>query len=161
METRTTFKRVKGPWPGVSESRRRVMQANKPQDTVPELVVRRMLHRMGYRFRLHRKDLPDRPDLAFPGRRAAIQIYGCFWHQHECRQARMPKSRQEYWAPKFARNVERDCNNERLMEEMGWRLLVLWECELADLVAIAQRVELFLGPPCASRSIGRAHQPDG
>lgn len=102
------------------------MQANKSKNTVPELLVRRLLHRMGYRFRLHRKDLPGRPDVVFPRRRAAIQIHGCFWHQHPgCAHARLPNSRRDYWAPKFVRNIERDRENERRLVENGWRLLVL------------------------------------
>lgn len=123
------------------------MRANKPRDTAPEMLVRRALHARGYRFRLHRKDLPGRPDLVFPGRRAAIQVHGCFWHQHPgCPHAHVPKSRQDYWIPKFARNVERDLVNEGLLITMGWRLLVLWECELADLEAAVRKAEKFLGP---------------
>jgi DNA mismatch endonuclease, patch repair protein len=127
------------------------MQANKSWHTAPELQVRKMLHNSG--FRLHRKDLPGQPDLTFPGRRAVIQIYGCFWHQHGCVQARMPKSRQDYWIPKFARNVERDRENERHLIETGWRVLVLWECELGNPDAVAQRVEQFLGPPGRYRTV--------
>ena len=156
METHDAFQRVKGPWPGVPESRRRVMRANKSCDTAPELQVRRMLHGMGYRFRLHRKDLPGRPDLAFPIRRAVIQINGCFWHQHPgCRHARLPKTRPEYWTSKFARNVERDRDNERRLAGMGWRVLVLWECELVNPDAVAQRAGHFLGPPGGKRSGGK------
>ncbi len=146
MQTHDSFKRVNGPWPGVPEARRRVMQANKCRDTAPELLVRRMLHRMGYRFRLHRRDLPGRPDLVFPGRRVVVQVHGCFWHQHPgCRHARVPKSRQEYWVPKLAQNAERDHDNERRLAEMGWRVLVLWECELVDPGAVARRAERVLG----------------
>ena len=124
------------------------MQANGPKDTAPELLVRRMLHRMGYRFRLHRWDLPGRPDLVFPGRGVVIQVHGCFWHQHQgCRHARVPKSRQEYWGPKFAQNAERDRDNERRLGEMGWRVLVVWECELVDLDGVARRAKRVLGPP--------------
>ena len=143
-----TFKRVRGPWPDVPAERRTVMRANKSWDTAPEMLVRRALHAKGYRFRLHRKDLPGRPDLAFPSRRIAIQVQGCFWHQHKgCAHAHLPKSRQEYWIPKFARNAERDSANEERLAAMGWRLLVLWECELADLSAAIARAELFIGPP--------------
>jgi DNA mismatch endonuclease Vsr len=147
MQTYNTPKRARGPWPGVPDARRRVMQANRPRDTAPELLVRRMLHRMGYRFRLHRWDLPGRPDLVFPGRRVVIQVHGCFWHQHPgCRHARVPKSRQEYWGPKFVQNAERNRDNERRLAEMGWRVLVVWECELVDLDAVARRAECVLGP---------------
>jgi len=146
MQTTETFRRVRGPWPGVPETRRRIMRANKPTDTTPELRVRKMLHGRGYRYRLHCESLPGRPDIVFPGRRAAIQIHGCFWHQHGCSRARLPKSRLEYWAPKFARNVERDRENETRLRQMEWRVLVLWECELSDLESVAQRIGQFLGP---------------
>lgn len=152
MTTHSTFKRVRGPWPDVPAVRRRVMQANKPVNTAPELQVRRVLHRMGYRFRLHRKDLPGRPDLVFPSRRAVIQIHGCFWHQHlGCDQAHLPKSRQDYWIPKFKRNIERDRENECRLNEMGWRVLVVWECELVELSDLVKRIERFLGPPRKSQ----------
>ena len=148
MQSYESLRRARGPWPGVPDARRRVMQANGPKDTAPELLVRRMLHRMGYRFRLHRWDLPGRPDLVFPGRGVVIQIHGCFWHQHQgCRHARVPKSRQEYWGPKFAQNAERDRDNERRLGEMGWRVLVVWECELVDLDGVARRAKRVLGPP--------------
>ncbi len=124
------------------------MRANKSRDTAPEMQVRRMLHRIGYRFRLHRKDLPGCPDLVFPGRRAAIQVHGCFWHQHPgCAHARVPKSRQDYWVPKLTRNMERDRDNGRRLAGMGWRVLVLWECELGDPDAVARQAWRFLGPP--------------
>jgi DNA mismatch endonuclease (patch repair protein) len=124
------------------------MRANKAANTGPELELRRMLHGMGYRFRLHRRSLPGCPDMVFPGRTAIIQVHGCFWHQHEgCRDARRPKSRPDYWGPKLARNVERDRENERLLEAMGWRVLVVWECTLADREAITRTIVGFLGPP--------------
>ena len=142
------LKRIERPWPDVSEARRRIMRANKASNTGPELELRRMLHGMGYRFRLHRRDLPGRPDLVFPGRKAVIQVHGCFWHQHPgCRHAHLPRSRTEYWSPKLARNVERDGENERRLEAMGWRVLVVWECALTDCDAVAARVRDFLGPP--------------
>jgi DNA mismatch endonuclease (patch repair protein) len=143
-----TFKRVRGPWPGVSAERRKVMQANKPRDTAPEMQVRRMLHAMGYRFRLHCKDLPGRPDIVFPSRRAVIQVHGCFWHQHPgCAHAHVPNSRLDYWGPKFARNIERDRDNRQRLTDMGWRCLVLWECDLSNAAELAQRTAGFLGPP--------------
>lgn len=148
MDTEQSFKRVKGPWPDVPPARRRVMQGNKAKDTKPEMHVRRLLHGLGYRFRLHRRDLPGRPDLVFPSRRAVIQIYGCFWHQHPgCGNASIPKSRQGYWVPKFEQNAKRDRESERALAGMGWRVLVVWECEVADRGRLLERLQGFLGPP--------------
>jgi DNA mismatch endonuclease (patch repair protein) len=147
MDSTQPFVREKGPWANVPEARRRVMQANKCRDTGPEMTVRRLLHRLGYRFRLHRRDLPGKPDLVFPSRKAVIQVHGCFWHQHAgCKDASMPRTRPEYWVPKLARNVERDQQNEARLAELGWRTLVLWECEIADADVIARMAEAFLGP---------------
>ena len=114
----------------------------------PERRVRRLIHRLGYRFRLHRADLPGTPDLVFPGRRKVIFVHGCFWHRHpdpSCRLARMPKSRQDFWAPKLERNRERDLSNQAALESLGWSYLVLWECELKDSVALENRIRTFLG----------------
>ena len=126
------------------------MVAIRGSNTKPEIKVRRLAHRLGYRFRLHRKDLPGRPDLAFPGRRKVIFVHGCFWHQHPdpgCRPAALPRTRQDYWHPKLARNVERDARNIADLEAAGWQVLVIWECELADIDAVAGRIHVFLGPP--------------
>ena len=115
------------------EKRSAVMRAVKSKDTTPEMKVRRLLHRAGYRFRLHHKDLPGKPDLVFPGKRAAILIHGCFWHQHpSCRHADRPSSNNPYWDKKLNRNVERDKANVSALEEKGWRVLVLWECEIRN-----------------------------
>ena len=92
-----------------------------------------MAHGMGYRYRLHRKDLPGKPDLAFPGRRKVIFVHGCFWHQHACpRGARSPKSSRDYWIPKLKRNKQRDAENQSRLREMGWKVLVIWECEMKE-----------------------------
>lgn len=118
----------------ISESRRRYnMQRIRSEDTSPELTVRRMIHRAGIRYRLHRKDLPGRPDLVFGTRRKVIFVHGCFWHQHpsrSCADSRLPKTRREYWEPKLRRNRERDSQNQVLLREQGWQVLVLWECEI-------------------------------
>ncbi len=135
-------------WDGVPEGRRRVMQANRSKGTKPELVLRRALHALGYRFRLHRRSLPGTPDLVFPGRGAAIQVHGCFWHQHEgCSKAHLPRTRQDYWIPKLRRNVERDKESVARLEAMGWRTLTVWECELGHPAAATARAADFLGPP--------------
>ena len=121
------------------------MRGNRGKDTKPELTLRRALHGMGYRFRLHRRDLPGTPDIVLPRHRAAIQVHGCFWHQHlGCDRAHMPKSRQEYWGPKLARNVARDRDNERRLVEAGWRVLVVWECETGRLPELKERLDRFV-----------------
>lgn len=110
------------------------------RDTRPEMTIRRGLHRLGYRYSLHRKGLPGRPDIVFPGRRKVIFVHGCFWHNHHCRIGHIPGSRTEYWAAKFARNQERDAENARRLAELGWRMLVIWECEIkkpADALNVA------------------------
>lgn len=116
------------------------------KDTRPEMVVRRMAHRLGYRFRLHRRDLPGSPDLTFPARRAVIFVHGCFWHQHDCaRGARQPSSNAGYWHPKLARNVERDREARLDLERQGWRVLVIWECEMRNSDEMSRRITDFLG----------------
>lgn len=128
------------------EGRSENMAAIKGRDTAPEMVVRRMLHRLGYRYRLHRRGLPGRPDIVFSSRRAVIFVHGCFWHQHdaaECR-ARPPKSNLEYWLPKLQRNVERDAKNLKALAEGSWRTLVVWECEARDEAALERKLVGFL-----------------
>src|ERR1700749_1114031 len=115
------------------ELRSRIMRAVKSSDTAPELAVRSMVHRLGFRFRLHRKDLPGKPDLVFPGPRKVIFVHGCFWHGHDCaRGARMPKANAEYWRGKIGRNVARDAKHLVALKETGWHTAVVWECELKD-----------------------------
>ena len=109
------------------------MRRIRKKDTKPELIVRRAAHALGFRFRLHRRDLPGSPDLSFPRHRKVIFVHGCFWHQHEgCRLARLPKSKLDYWLPKFARNIERDELARIALEAAGWRCLTIWECETLD-----------------------------
>ena len=126
----------------VNNRRRSEMMANiKGGDTTPEHAVRRIAHRMGLRFRLHRKDLPGRPDLIFPRHRLAVFVHGCFWHRHEgCRNAYMPKSRVEFWTEKFTGNVARDKRNEEALRNLGWRTLVIWECETRNAENIGRRL---------------------
>ena len=115
----------------VSSVRSRNMAAIRGKDTAPELAVRRILHAMGLRFRLHRKDLPGRPDIVLPKHRTVVFVHGCFWHRHEdCRYTTTPKTRQEFWQAKFAANVERDRRNRTDLQQLGWRVIVVWECEL-------------------------------
>lgn len=127
------------------EDRSRIMRAVKGRDTGPEMVVRRLAHGMGFRYRLHRKDLPGKPDLVFPSRRKVIFVHGCFWHQHDCpRGARSPKSHQEYWLPKLSRNKQRDEEHQIRLRELGWDVLVIWECKIKDRDALAARIRDFL-----------------
>ena len=129
-----------------NDQRSRIMRAVKSQDTGPEMIVRRFTHRMGYRFRLHRADLPGKPDLVFPSRRAVIFVHGCFWHGHQCKRgARTPKNNSEYWTAKIARNIERDKDHGRRLERLKWRAMILWECELRDEQRLRAKIRRFLG----------------
>ena len=111
---------------------------------MPELVVRKIVFSMGYRYRLHGADLPGKPDLVFRTRKKTIFVNGCFWHRHEgCKKATTPSSRLEYWLPKFMRTVERDSKHLNTLREMGWKTLVVWECELKDADALAGRLKAF------------------
>lgn len=113
-----------------AEKRSQMMAGIRSKNTRPEMIIRKWLHAHGYRFRLHRKDLPGSPDIVLPRYRLAIFAHGCFWHQHEnCRIAKLPSTRPEWWAGKLARNKERDREAMRRLEEMGWRVVVIWECE--------------------------------
>jgi len=131
--------------PLTPERRREVMRRIPKTDTRPELIVRKLTHAMGYRYRLHYRKVPGTPDLAFPARRKAIYVHGCFWHQHPgCVLCRQPKSRLEYWGPKLARNRERDAANQERLREIGWESLIIWECETRDEARVARRVGRFL-----------------
>ena len=124
-----------------SERRSEIMSKIKGRDTAPELVVRRIAHGLGLRFRLHRKDLPGRPDLVFQKHQLALFIHGCFWHRHGgCRYAYTPKSRIAFWTEKFARNVARDRRNEEKLRNLGWRVMVIWECETRNEESVRQNL---------------------
>ncbi|WP_324780547.1 very short patch repair endonuclease [Thiobacillus sedimenti] len=128
-----------------TEERSRRMALVRSTDTGPEMRVRRLLHGMGYRYRLHRRDLPGTPDLVFPGRRAVVLVHGCFWHRHEgCALARLPKSRKEFWVPKLEGNKARDARKVAALQDAGWRVFVVWECETKNLDALAVRLRRFL-----------------
>lgn len=121
------------------------MSRVRSKDTKPELAVRRIVFGMGFRYRLHRRDLPGKPDLAFPGRRKVIFVHGCFWHGHEdCRLAKVPKSNSEFWAAKFISNRERDRRNIELLHALGWTALVIWQCDLKDLERTTASIYEFL-----------------
>ncbi|WP_428675340.1 very short patch repair endonuclease [Reyranella sp.] len=117
------------------------MRSITKKNTRPELTVRRVLHAMGLRFRLHRHDLPGTPDVVLPRHRAAVLVHGCFWHQHAgCKHAKLPRARPEYWLPKLARNAERDVRAKDALKTAGWRVFVVWECETKDRQALARRL---------------------
>ncbi len=112
------------------EDRSRIMRAVGREDTTPELSVRRIAHKLGFRFRLHRKDLPGSPDIIFPKHRLCLFVHGCFWHRHHgCRKATTPKSNAAFWMDKFARNVERDGRKVEALRALGWKVAVVWECQ--------------------------------
>ena len=127
--------------------RSKQMSLVRAKNSKPELLVRRLVHRLGYRFRLHRRDLPGKPDLVFPARRKIIFVHGCFWHGHECRLGRRrPKSRLDYWIPKITRNNQRDQKTLRKLRGMRWKCLVLWECQLRDIEKLTIQITRFLEP---------------
>lgn len=102
--------------------------------------VRSLLHRLGYRFRLHRKDLPGNPDIVLPRHRTVVFVHGCFWHGHDCPRGKRPASNVAFWNPKLDRNIERDCRVVQLLETDGWRVLIIWECEIADMDCLRARL---------------------
>jgi DNA mismatch endonuclease, patch repair protein len=122
------------------------MRLIRRADTKPEMVVRRLVHALGYRYRLHSSSLPGHPDLVFTSRKKVIFVHGCFWHQHmKCRQYRMPKSRLEFWLPKLQGNRRRDAANQRKLDDLGWDALIIWECQLRKRNILTNRVRRFLG----------------
>ncbi|MCA0015568.1 very short patch repair endonuclease [Mesorhizobium sp. B292B1B] len=132
-------------FPDVPAAVRRRMSRVRKSDTKPEMIVRQLVHGLGYRFRLHRQDLPGTPDLTFPSRRKVIFVHGCFWHRHNCRLGgRLPTTRPEYWLPKLSRNVDRDRSVEIELLSLGWRVLVIWECETRSLDVIRDRLLNYL-----------------
>ncbi|TAK81063.1 MAG: DNA mismatch endonuclease Vsr [Betaproteobacteria bacterium] len=137
-----------------SRERSRNMAAIRGRNTSPEIAVRQLAYALGYRFRLHRADLPGRPDLVFSSKRAVITVNGCFWHQHSSRtcKARPPKSNLDYWLPKLKRNVERDVANRRRLRKLGWRVMVVWECQTLDKRKLAERLSRFLQSEATRRS---------
>lgn len=131
------------PSPELSARMRRIRKT----DTKPEWVVRRLVHGMGYRYRLHRRDLPGTPDLVFPARRKVIFVHGCFWHQHDCKLgSKQPSANPDYWHPKLSRNVERDAESRRRLAALGWDVLVIWECETRAPSHLPSVISRFLGP---------------
>jgi DNA mismatch endonuclease (patch repair protein) len=125
--------------------RSEIMARVRSKNSRPELIVRKLVFALGYRYRLHARDLPGCPDLVFCGRRKVIFVHGCFWHRHpDCALARMPKSRLDFWTPKLEGNRERDEKNRKALMREGWRVLTVWECELKDLARLEPRIRRFL-----------------
>ncbi|MCB1921151.1 MAG: DNA mismatch endonuclease Vsr [Candidatus Competibacteraceae bacterium] len=131
----------------VTDLRRRTMRAVKSRDTKPEMIVRRLVHRAGHRYRLHRADLPGKPDLTFSKKKKIIFVHGCFWHGHNCKRgARQPRQNAEYWIQKISHNKERDIKEQETLQAMGWKVLVIWECQLKlkNREAVDQQIMTFL-----------------
>lgn len=126
------------------EQRSRVMACVGQKHTAPEMAVRRLLHSLGYRYRLHAKNLPGSPDLVFASRRKVIMVHGCFWHRHGCRYFRMPKSRLDFWDAKLTRNHKRDALIRRALKRIGWQVLTVWECDLRLPDRLTNRIVRFL-----------------
>jgi DNA mismatch endonuclease (patch repair protein) len=123
------------------------MRSIRSKNTTPELMARRLIHSMGYRYQLHARDLPGKPDIVFAKYKAVIFVHGCFWHLHsKCREGRIPSSNVSYWSPKLQRNVDRDIENQKTLRKTGWRILVLWECELRiqNCDRLEKRISRFL-----------------
>ena len=129
-------------------TRSATMRAVKSKNTAPEMKIRRLLHRAGYRYRLHPANLPGKPDIVFPGRRKVIFLHGCFWHGHDCRPKIRPASNTEYWLPKIEGNKARDANHIAALQAAGWHVLVVWECQSKDDDALMGSLRAFLEKGC-------------
>jgi DNA mismatch endonuclease, patch repair protein len=130
-----------------------LMSGIRSKNTRPEIAVRRVAHSLGYRFRLHRRDLPGHPDIVFPSLKKIVLVHGCFWHRHlKCKYAYCPKSNVDFWEAKFAKTLERDSRNIDKLERLGWRLLTVWECETSEPEALRKLVKRFLDGPRSDNS---------
>jgi DNA mismatch endonuclease (patch repair protein) len=129
------------------------MSRIRGKNTVPEIVARRLAHGLGYRFRLHRKDLPGSPDLVFPRLKKVVFVHGCFWHGHDCGKGRLPKSNVEFWQTKIAKNRERDERAVTALKAGGWSVLVLWQCDTKDKKTLENRLRRFLERPIRKKAI--------
>lgn len=129
------------------DTRSAIMARVRSKDTTPEMVVRRLLHSLGYRYRLHDKSLPGCPDIIFASRRKLIFVSGCFWHMHRCGRCRIPSSRREYWIAKLTRNRQRDRRTRRRLKTEGWSVLTIWECQTLHHDHLRARLQRFLGGP--------------
>ena len=127
-----------------AKSRSKLMSRIRGRDTKPELVIRRLVHSMGYRFRLHASDLPGRPDMVFRSKRKVVFVHGCFWHQHSCGRGSRPKTNTDFWSSKLERNRTRDREVAKRLRQSGWRSLVVWECQIREETHLRRRLEHFL-----------------
>lgn len=135
----------------ISPSERSALMARiRSKNTKPELAIRSLLHRMGYRFRLHRRDLPGSPDIVLPRHKKIVFVHGCFWHGHDCKLASKPKSNSSYWSTKIQKNKERDARNISALQAAGWDILELWECEVRKFDGMEERLTVFLEGKMAS-----------
>jgi|GEM_PF-134723 DNA mismatch endonuclease (patch repair protein) len=133
------------------EKRSKVMAAIHGRNTAPEMHIRTMLHRIGYRYRLHYKNLPGTPDLVFPGRKCVIFVHGCFWHGHTCRRAALPATNVSFWSEKIGKNRQRDERTVCVLQAEGWRVLIVWQCEMKDVMDLQANLTQFLGPTDRNR----------
>ena len=129
-----------------STTRTKIMRAVKSKNTAPEIAVRKILFGLGYRYRLHRKNLPGKPDIVFPSRKKVVFVNGCFWHGHKCKKGKLPKSRRNYWKTKIRKNIARDQKNISTLNMLGWHSLTIWQCELREKEDVARRLQEFLEP---------------
>lgn len=130
-----------------AEKRSIIMSKIRSKDTQPELKVRKLLYSLGFRYRLHGKKVPGKPDIVFKGKKKVIFVHGCFWHQHaDCVHGGIPKSRQEYWEPKLLKNIERDQIAQTKLKEVGWDFLIVWECQIDDIELLSKQLKAFLTP---------------
>lgn len=139
------------------EKRSALMARIRGRNTGPEMIVRRLLYALGYRYRLHCRELPGKPDIVFRSRQVAVFVHGCFWHRHDCGLAYVPKTRPEFWQRKFEGNVARDERTKRALESAGWRVIVVWECQLSDLAALRKSLAKEIGP--AGGPVARTGSP--
>jgi DNA mismatch endonuclease (patch repair protein) len=126
------------------QQRSEIMRRVRSQDTKPEMIVRRLVHRRGFRYRLHAKELPGRPDLVFPKRRKIVFVHGCYWHAHRCPASALPETHRDYWEAKLRRNAERDKRTVRQLRKAGWAVLTIWECQTRNRERLASRLIHFL-----------------
>lgn len=136
----------------IPSQRSALMSRVRQKNTKPELVVRRLLRSMGFGYRLHARDLPGSPDIVFRGRRSVVFVHGCFWHgHHDCRLATIPRTRMDFWLKKIEDNRSRDARKVQLLEEMGWRVLTVWQCQLKDEATLAAKLRQFLNSAISIR----------
>ena len=126
------------------KERSKIMSKVKSENTSPEMVVRKLIFSLGYRYRLHDKNLPGKPDLVFPGRKKVIFVHGCFWHMHDCKRGKPPESNKDFWLPKLHHNKMRDADNIRELEKTGWKVLVIWQCRLKKKLELEATIKAFL-----------------